>query len=526
MSLSIAPFAKQAVTAFQAVNADMPIGTAFTAVLSHGTLQVLAEKAAIGPRLARVPGMAQPAMEATAAQMATNFFYKLVDDKPYPLSDALIAHITAKGTGLVYNTGDQPSPDIVAPMTFVGQFIDHDLTLNAVNLLMQTNVANQVDEASPKVDLDSVFGPRVDDDHPSKNRATSRLQNGMFDLHDIQGSGGAKDVPRGPDKKALIGDKRNDENQIILQIHLLMMRLNNALLKEQHLSAQEAQHETILHWQSFVATQYLPLICRADQLDLVHRRLKADPMTLLHHPVGGQLRMPHEFAIGFRFGHSQLRDFYHLQDNGRAFPLFDVAAGDDPNGLYDLRGSKYLAPDHVIDWEFFLGAKGGNPDHSNLIDTKVNEVVFDLPASAIPDADTQVVNLPQRNLIRSNGLGLCAGEDLVARYNAFYEPAHQIDTLTPDQVVTGDKSLFEAGGSFRTPLWYYILREAELQQDAKPGQLGKLGSRLVAEVVLAGIHFATPSFLQRADWTAKIPVSSGNPRQVELIDIARFAASA
>ncbi len=145
---------------------------------------------------------------------------------------------------------------------------------------------------------------------------------------------------------------------------------------------------------------------------------------------------------------------------------------------------------------------------SNEIDTKCNEVIFDLPESTIPDEIRLVSNLAKRNLIRSDSLELCAGEDLARCYSTYYGSV--VDPLTPTEVEPDPKNrvIFERDcGEFRTPLWYYILREAEVR--GVDGRLGPLGSLLVAEVILSGIYHAQYSFLRDPAW---LPVfDSGCP---------------
>ena len=80
----------------------------------------------------------------------------------------------------------------------------------------------------------------------------------------------------------------------------------------------------------------------------------------------------------------------------------------------DLRGSQVLPEEHLIDWNFF----GSEKFRGNRIDGKVTSKVFDLPESAIPDDIKFIGNLVHRNLIRSSQVGLCAGEDLAAAYEA------------------------------------------------------------------------------------------------------------
>ncbi|TFF24798.1 hypothetical protein E3C22_05215 [Jiella endophytica] len=503
-------------------NSKMPLGTRMSLELIHGGFA----------RCADHSGEMQisPEMMRNAKDIGDHFFYHL-KNSPYKFNEKLNDHISKKPGGLAYSSGDQPSRHIPAAMTFVGQFIDHDLTLNAVNLTEDQSQGPIEDLASPFIDLDSVFGPRVDDTMPASGRRRETSYDETFGLFtlvpvcdsalDVQGY----DVPRCQKTGiARIGDKRNDENQLVLQVHILMMRLNNAF-RRKGLSPRDAKRETILHWQSFVATHYLPLVALSSEITLVRKRLSTDPDSLLHHPTmdmakgGKRLGMPHEFAIGFRYGHSQLRSGYRLRDTGTPFPLFDTT----PEGENDLRGDKPLTPERIIDWAFFAGA--GTP--SNLIDTKVNDVVFQLPPSTIPDEIKDRLNLVERNLTRSKNIGVCAGEDLVTAYNTQYAADATISALSPEEVTNGrDEEPFnDEDGKFRTPLWYYILREAE--HDNPPGfsdegKLGHLGSRLVAEVLLAGIYHAEPSFLRDKAWGAKIPVASGDQKSVSLTDIVSF----
>lgn len=508
-----------------------------------------------------------------AASVPTFYFYHLVDC-PYRLSSDLVSYlvyparhlrspITAAGPvgtppqsmppadppGKTYAQTNEPSK-IPAAFTFVGQFIDHDLTLNAVNLFDPQAGLIQ-DFASPLIDLDSVYGPRLDETNPEKWREVP-MSGGFFCLNPVPDSKGydvcRTEMPRGPcpptkelpaKQVARIGDKRNDENQVILQVHILLMRLHNALLKKTG-DFCEAKRQTIYHWQAFVANAYLLSVAEPKLVCEVRKRLLNSPgckvgddrkELLFHRPTFDSrgrpvLSMPHEFAIGFRFGHSQLRSEYQFQSGGEIYRLFDSLT----LGMEDLQGGKHLDAGRLIDWSFFADAASNPPlTASNIIDTKCNEVIFDLPESTIPDEIRLVSNLAKRNLIRSDSLGLCAGEDLARCYAEYYGSV--VDPLTPGEVELDPAyhPIFERDcGAFRTPLWYYILREAEVR--GSDGRLGPLGSLLVAEVILSGIYYAPFSFLRDPGW---VPLFGGgcppellcNPSDkqcVTLIDIATF----
>ncbi len=521
---------------------DTPVSHVITTLMRHGGAYTLLDRDMMTARMLPMlaPEMAQEEIanfvNSIGDQMAT-FFQHLVPTTKYLLDSSLISHISFPGRGLTF-TPDAPtqpagleSPTIPAAMTFVGQFIDHDLTMNAVNLFDPQTGPVQ-DTASPLIDLDSVYGPRtfLYNLPPS---ATLFNDDGTFKLHKKSGgeTGHFYDIPRDPSThKAYIADARNDENQMILQVHLLVMRLHNKLITThfQHIAdigkrITAAYIETLYTWQSLLLDEYLPYILYSgpdiDTLAFLRAELAKHNFgafkykPLLNLSTGKYVvSLPHEFAIGFRFGHSMLKPRYQLRPTQTTpIPLFNNALTADAHGnIADLRGSQPLIADHVIDFAFFAG-----PFKSNLIDGKVTSVVFDLPESAIPDDIKFVGNLIQRNLIRSSQVGLCSGEELAAFYG--------IPALTPTQVDPDPAAwpLYGGADAFRTPLWYYLLKEAEAQGQPK-GSLGKLGSRLIGEVILGAIAWGDHSVFNEKHWTPKLPLATKG--KVTLADIATYIA--
>ena len=165
----------------------------------------------------------------------------------------------------------------------------------------------------------------------------------------------------------------------------------------------------------------------------------------------------------------------------------------------------------MIDWPFF-----GRRVQVDAIDSKVTPVVADLPESAIPDDIKYIGNLVHRNLIRSRQVGLCAGEDLAELYG-YHRDHLPISVIEPDPAA---RHLYHQGNDFRTPLWYYLLKEAEHAETATESRLGKVGSHLVGEVILGAIKWARESVLNEPGWTSTIT----NSRDVKLLDLAEFAA--
>ena len=467
------------------------------------------------------------AFVSTVSSRAASFFQHMVKDPAgqnlsYAIPSSLMSHIAFPGAGVVYKdaTGGPEGP-IPAAFTFVGQFVDHDLTMNAVNLFEDQTGAVQ-DTASPLIDLDSVYGPRTFLTTPSKAIYNS---DGSSKLTKLSGHGGKQyvDLPRDAQGNAYMSDKRNDENQMVLQVHLLIMRLHNKFIAA-GMTLEDAYKETLFNWQTVLLDDYLTRILDAD----VYAQLK----TWIDEPDFGGFKykpmrdltdgtlvasMPHEFAIGFRFGHSQLKSKYQLNPAGGAFPLFDnslaSSTGAQVNTYADLRGSQKLVADRVIDWSFFAGGKF----EGNVIDSHLTPVVADLPESAIPDDIKYIGNLAQRNLIRSRQVGLCSGEDLAKFYG--FDPPHDHLSTTQIEPDRNAHALYMEGDKFRTPLWFYVLKEAEVA--GNQSRLGKVGSRLVGEVILGAIKWARESVMNES-WHTTIP--HNHAKGLTLIDVANFVS--
>jgi hypothetical protein len=515
----------------------LPVSSSVTALMKHGGIYTLTDNEMMTARLTALgagshaqpgassstapPPMDVPFIALAAGSMAGDFFYHLLSD-PLGIPQDLMSYLTFPEDGKTHTPLGQfvSSPtSLPAAFTFVGQFIDHDLTMNAVNLFdMQTGAIT--DGASPLIDLDSVYGPRsgkpqapiVQGDH----FALVKIANNVFDYE------------RDPNTAtALIPDGRNDENQIVAQLQILLMRLHNKFADT--MSFDEARRQTLFNWQSVVLNDYLPKVCDNTVLASVRAALDAkDYSKLKHHPLidpaTGRLivSMPHEFAIAFRFGHSQLRDAYTLNPANPPIRLFDNRNPD----ANDLRGARVLPAAHGIDWPFFLSAGTDATKISNRIDSQIADVVFDLPASAIPDQIPFVSNLALRNLIRSNQIGLGSGEALAD----FYDPANKLSAAEIEPNASArkffkDSNADSAAPPFRTPLWYYILKEAEQGAAGRFGSgavgfLGPVGSRLVAEVVAGGVYYNPPdqNLILNPSWKSTI-ASGADKRSVSLSDI-------
>src|SRR5262252_3313531 len=119
---------------------------------------------------------------------------------------------------------DDEESGIPALYTYLGQFIDHDLTFDPNSSLQKQNDPNALtDYRTPAFDLDCIYG-RGPDDQPYMYGPGGAFLVG----EEIQGGqAGARDLVRGPNGRALTGDPRNDENAMVSQLHGLFHRFHN-----------------------------------------------------------------------------------------------------------------------------------------------------------------------------------------------------------------------------------------------------------------------------------------------------------
>lgn len=598
--------------------AELPVTSTVAALLQHGGFQVLLTPGRLIKRLHQhamyseeekprptsdaalkeaTPPAAEGARQAARSleptketeasraaigmqQMAMNFFQKLCPDSYYGIPSSLMSHLAFPHEGRTYthrNEIEAENRSIPSAFTFVGQFVDHDLTFNGLNLFdIQTNVTDEpvrepfnheipVDPnlASPYIDLDNVYGRPYPED--PTDPGLKELLNKQGPMHVFCGcrfrltklGRNAYDLPRWMDKKApdrvgsaWIYDPRNDENQLVLQIHILLMRVHNKLADmmkpppplpdcstfanptaEEMACTNELRKQVVCIWQSVLLNDFLPRVCKQEILD----KVRAPGYQFHYKPdATGLLKMPHEFAIAFRFGHSMLRSSYKL-NSGPAVPLFDNRS---TVKNIDLRGSTELPLEHVIDWDVFFPKDESKSTFSLQIDSHVTPVVFDLPESAIPDDIKTEGNLPKRNLDRSRSIELGCGEDIACCLgiegvlsNLEVEPDETKHSLFEDDVnvyktINGKQTLvtlepFEGDRDtrFKTPLWYYVLRESEVRESGV--HLGDLGSTIVAEVIVQGIENGTYAY-GKADCLDQELLPGKTGKEIRLRDLIDF----
>ncbi len=410
---------------------------------------------------------------------------------------------------------DNPdNPNQTAGMTFVGQFLDHDITHDAGSTLgRSTSVRRSTNLRTARLDLDSVYGGGPADSPDLYDAADPFLLR-------VDDGGRFEDLPRDADGVAIIGDARNDENLIVSGLHAAYLKFHNNVLTrlraaglEGETAFTEARRLVQWHHQWLVVHEYLPAIVGQPLVDDI---LTNGPRTV----TDGTARIPVEFqTAAFRFGHSQVRPSYRANlagDDGEAFfamvfnpDTLTAEAGGDPDPD-DLSGG-HRAARRFIGWQTFFDFEDGEVRNNKRIDTKLSTPLFQLPLGIISNSRGEPIgpaSLATRNLLRHITWGIPSGQAVA-------------EAMGVDRLAAGDLADIDAVAprlTGDTPLWIYVLREAEVMADGLT--LGPVGGRIVAEVFLSLLQLDPDSYLV-ADptWRPTLPTRAGGGdfRMVDLL---------
>lgn len=304
----------------------------------------------------------------------------LPPNKQYPahlLAD-LAASIKADVDGVKDGADTEENLWVPAGYTYFGQFIDHDLTFDNTSSLNPADkvAVGQQDRSptnlrTPRFDLDSLYGDgpdaqpfMYDDDGASlllKDSFENQCQSSFDQAH--------QDLLRSPNGRAIIGDKRNDENSIVSQIHLTFIKFHNAVVAKLKMTKPdlkgtalftEAIREVRWAYQQLVIEDFLPRIVQAQVLedlkgkfDLKAKSIEARKHHYALYTEDKRSNLPLEFVgAAYRFGHSGVRFGYRLNMETALsiFPASDRTSGPD-----SLLGFDPLPESHVIDdWGRFF----------------------------------------------------------------------------------------------------------------------------------------------------------------------------
>lgn len=454
-------------------------------------------------------------------------------------------HDEAKLIDLAQRMKDSPArrkqrrriPTMPSGYVYFGQFIDHDITRDGRFIVDQADPHEDQtpNYRTPALDLDTLYGKRGAPVSTADEKtgelplgatlpATSRTRRraGQYD-----------DLPREADGTARLVDPRNEENLIIGQLHVLFSKFHNYTLKlldkNPALSAgpkgastfEQARRFVTWHYQWIVLNDFLPRIARRKVLD----DIAANGLALFNKrpytPNDYPMKLPIEFTVAaFRFGHSMIQENYLLH------PDLGVPAGTlmfmTKRGQGINQHTPALPANYVIDWGHFFTAPEAMLNRGQAIDTFITEALYGLPAQsvaifradisqrALAFAPAHIAELmrplPELTLRRGSKMHLPSGEEFADYFHLPKLAANEISALPEDEAFFDQPDLRE-----RTPLWYYLLREAAVQAMTNPEpavppdppiqKLGEIGSRIVAEVLFQIVNADAESIRHAGkDW--------------------------
>ena len=424
-----------------------------------------------------------PARERVAidAPLGPATYARMFPELPSFQADEQFLHVLGSAGGLC-DCGDvddsaESLADTAAGWPIFGQFVAHDITADRSTLRVHTNTAELHNARSPKLNLESLYG-----DGPTGHPFLYKRDDPAKFLIGLDGT----DIQRNAEGTAIIGDPRNDSHMLISQLHLAVLRAHNAFVDDARRAGvpegcvfDEAARQLRWHYQWIVLHEFLPALVGPALVDQV---LKEGPRC---YRPGRDAFIPLEFAdAAYRYGHSQIRHRYHLNLQSNPVPLFP-----------DLLGFRAVPREHAVDWKLFFDAPGAeSAQRAKKMDGKLVKALIELPVAVTGETEIEAYHsLAVRDLQRGQGVGLPSGE-AVARHLG-------IAPLTADEV-----GIASTGWRGETPLWYYILREADVC--AGGHRLGPLGGRIVAEVLVGLVSADATSFLQsRQAWRPKKTLS-------------------
>ena len=561
------------------------------------------------PELKRVDAAHIPGDPAKVTDDLRRLGEALIDTAPPTATDAVEVNST-----------------IPAIYTYWGQFIDHDMTANTdrpapdgatigdiTKRPLVPVPADQVPQAlvnlrRPTFDLDSVYGngpglvddyvcvdpggpdgpmyegirmrvgenadgpripgvkiPPVEDLSRDLPRIGPMIRDGIITIDEVpaalKGLGEQKVLTR-----PFIGDQRNDENLIVAQFHLAVLRFHNRVADTVESApesfgldpdAGQAERFAVVqrlvryHYQWLVVHDYLRTVTLPGIVDklLVGGTNEYRPLP------DGRLFAPLEYSVAaFRFGHSMVRagydhnrnfgapvpasvtpvqrfasfeDLFRFTGDGHALEADITKSKHDP-----FRGLPTLPFNWVIEWDRISNKSDANETHfARKIDTRLAPPIMnmvnqgnDVEGDDAPSVAVRKLlrGLAVRNLLRGYLLSIPTGQAAA--------DAMGVEKLTEAELRknNGDAvnlALQNGGFLVDTPLWFYILKEAEVRGDGN--SLGELGSRIVVETQLGIMQHDPGSYLNDPEgpWDPSkgVQLPNGDGPIVTIRDFLTFA---
>jgi hypothetical protein len=430
---------------------------------------------------------------------------------------------------------DEENTGIRAGYTYLGQFIDHDITFDPVSSLDRQNDPKALEDfRTPRFDLDNVYG-RGPSDQPYLYRNDGLHMLLGERLEGADNDPNARGVPRNQPfgdepARALLGDPRNDENVIVSQLQAAFLRFHNRVVDFTATSDfEEAQRTVRYHYQWVVLNDFLPTVIGEKTANSIKAEL---PRLRFFKPGRFGGIMPVEFSVAaYRFGHSMIRPIYRLNTNLERLVIFRQD-GTHGNSLVGFRDSPR---NWAIDWRLFFNLEA--PPADNLgptriqpaykIDSSVVGALGGLPASVASNPSS----LAERNLRRGARLGLPSGQDVAKAMDMkpIDDELLKVGKANEDGAKTNQPLASQIPAmKGKAPLWFYILAEAQQQfvNNETPIHLGDVGGRIVGEVFYGLMLADKTSFLNAKPDFKPIPSFCSPTGQFGIAELLKQAIQA
>jgi hypothetical protein len=432
---------------------------------------------------------------------------------------------------LTLSTSNPNNSTHTAGTTFMGQFMDHDMTFDLTSRLGQaTEPAASPNFRTPALDLDAVYGGGPIADRELYERVGRNDYPTKFKVEKVAPDSDFEDLPREGNGTAIIADPRNDENMMIAGLHAAFLLFHNRVVdlivndsvklvstrgrrEEPYEVYRQARQLTTWHYQWMIVHEFLPLFIGQKMVDTILSQGRK-----FYTPEVAQI--PVEFqGAAYRFGHSMVRPSYRANLTGLSgkpfFGMIFDPSQENSRDPDDLRGGS-RAPRRFIGWQTFFDFGDGNMKPNKRIDTKISTPLFDLPLAAIASLTPPAApptSLPQRNLLRQVTWQLPSGQSIAKHIKVPMLSSQDLNELKD----YGQK-LEES-----TPLWYYVLKEAEIVE--KGLHLGPVGGRIVGEVIIGLLQLDRDSYLaDNPHWRPSLPQRSGRVTgDYRMVDFLTFA---
>jgi hypothetical protein len=419
------------------------------------------------------------------------YYSRLFAPAAQPFSRRDEERLIKLGESMRYTTEREGTLTPRVGFTYFGQFVGHDLSHDATPLNSSHADAERIpNHRLPYLNLEQIYGGGPEH---SPHLYEGEIGAEIFKIGRTAEGNYARDIPI-ENGVVRIADDRDLDNLVLRQLHVVFLKFHNEAVKQldarpfmiagakilrEGTLFERAQRLVQWHYQWIVRHDFLPRILHYSFWFNGNRAVLSNSGSI-----------PIEFSLAaYRFGHSMVRPAYGLNCRKKRVEISEIMRlGHEPQPITD---------DYLVEWgRFFDGLPHSGPvASSSYIDTSLAPSLHGLSAPVLnlcikSEAPGSPMSLPVRTLLRGARAWLPSGQEVAAFLSKLGSLPRKYE-LTADQLCqdtcnNSGSVLQEIGLGDNTPLFYYLLKEAEL---LSAGQiLGPVGSHIVGQVILTALH--------------------------------------